>query len=58
MLCVRFMKEDDFVDLFKDNMKKSAASLAFGHCWFFQQDNEGKHMSKLIGNPLKDTKNW
>ena len=37
-------------------MQESARSLALGRRWFFQQDNDPKHASKLVQQFLKDTK--
>lgn len=41
-------KKEDNVDILKDNVKKSTASLALGHRWVFHQDNDLKHTSNLI----------
>ncbi len=41
------MKKENYDGyIIKDNVKKSAASLALGHRWVFQQDNQSKHTSK------------
>lgn len=37
------MKKKGFVDILKDNFKKSAACLDLGHCWV-------KHTFKLVQN--------
>lgn len=37
------MKKEDYVDIWKDDVKKYAASLALGHHWVFQQNNGPKH---------------
>ena len=34
--------------ILRDNMQKSACSLALGRRWVFQQDNDPKHISKLV----------
>lgn len=50
------MKKENYVDILRDNMQKSARSLALGRRWVFQQDNDPKHTSKLVQQFLKDTK--
>lgn len=34
------IKKHQYADILKNNLKKSAASLALGCCWVFQQDND------------------
>lgn len=41
-------KKKRFVDILKDYMIKSAASLALGQLWVFQQDNDLKDLSGLV----------
>lgn len=50
------MKKENFVDILKDTVKKPAATLALGHQWVFQQDNESKHTSKLVQNLFRVAK--
>lgn len=50
------MKKENYVEILRDNMKKSALSLGLGRRWVFQQDNDPKHTSKLVQKFLKDTK--
>ena len=44
------------VEILRENMQKSARSLALGRRLVFQQDNDPKHTSKLVQKFLKDTK--
>ena len=39
------IKNENYVDILRDNMQKSARSLALGRRWAFQQDNDPKHTS-------------
>ena len=50
------MKKENYVEILRDNMQKSARSLSLGRYWVFQQDNDPKHTSKLVQQFLKDTK--
>ena len=34
------MKKENYVEILRDNMQKSARSLALGRRWVFQQDND------------------
>lgn len=52
------MKEENYVDILRENVKKSALSPGSGHCWVFQQDNDPKHTSKLVQHFLKRHQNW
>lgn len=49
------MQREEKVDILMDNVKKSNAFLALGHCWVFLKDDNPKHTSKLAQNNLKDT---
>lgn len=50
------MKKENDVEILRDNMQKSARSKSLGRRWVFQQDNDPKHISKLVQQFLKDTK--
>lgn len=49
------MQRKNKVDILMDNLKKSYAFLALGHCWVFLKHDNPKHTSKLAQNLLKDT---
>ena len=50
------MEEENYLEILRDNMQKSARSLALGRRWVFQQDSDLKYTSKLVQQFLKDTK--
>ena len=51
------MKQENYVDILKQNLKISVRKLKLGRKWVFQMDNDPKHTSKIVANWLnKDTK--
>ena len=50
------MEEENYLEILRDNMQKSAHSLTLGRRWVFQQDSDLKYTSKLVQQFLKDTK--
>ena len=50
------MEEENYLEILRDNMQKSAHSLTLGLRWVFQQDSDLKYTSKLVQQFLKDTK--
>ena len=49
-------KKENYLEILRDNMQKSARSPDLGRRWVFQQDNDMKHTSKLVQQFQKDTK--
>lgn len=44
------MNKEYYVDILKDNVTKSAASVTSGHCWVFPQENNLRPMFGLSKN--------
>uniref|UniRef100_A0AAZ3SMD4 Tc1-like transposase DDE domain-containing protein n=1 Tax=Oncorhynchus tshawytscha TaxID=74940 RepID=A0AAZ3SMD4_ONCTS len=50
------MREENDVDILKQNLKISVRKLKLGRKWVFQTDNDAKHTSKVVAKWLKDNK--
>lgn len=50
------MTKEYYVEILSNNLKKSAQQLRLGRSFFFQQDNDPKHSSKLVQKWFKDNR--
>ena len=50
------MREDNCVDILKQQLKTSVRKLKLGRKWVFQMDNDPKHTSKVVAKWLEDNK--
>ena len=50
------MKADDYIGILDQNLKESARQLGLGRGFWFQQDNDPKHMSRKATNWLNENK--
>ena len=44
------------MDILKQHLKTSVRKLKLGHTWFFQMDNDPKHIFKVVTKCLKGNK--
>ena len=49
-------RQENYLDILKQNLKTSVRNLNLGHKWVFQMDNDPKHTSKDVAKWLKDNK--
>ena len=50
------MREENYGDILKQQLKTSVRKLKLGCKWVFQKDNDPKHTSKIVAKWLKDNK--
>uniref|UniRef100_A0AAZ3RMQ7 Tc1-like transposase DDE domain-containing protein n=1 Tax=Oncorhynchus tshawytscha TaxID=74940 RepID=A0AAZ3RMQ7_ONCTS len=50
------MREENYVDILKQNLKTSVRKIKLGRKWVFQMDNGPKHTFKVVAKWLKDNK--
>ena len=50
------MREEKYVDILKQHVKRSVRKLKLGRKWVFQMDNDPKDTSKVVAKWLKDNK--
>jgi hypothetical protein len=50
------MREENYVEILKQHLKKLVRKLKLGHKWVFQMDNDPKHTSEVVAKCLKDNK--
>ena len=42
------MRQNEYVDILKQDLKTSVRKLKLGRKWVFQMDNDPKHTSKVV----------
>ena len=50
------MRQENDLDILRQNLKTSVRKLKLGRKWVFQMDNDPKHTSKIVAKWLKDNK--